>query len=367
MQIKSNGQDVKSSFDINVKSQQSGTVIQDSDYLSDSYIIEIAPKATKENKYIYGEKKTFKVRFTDDISKVIFKEGTAIQVGDTLTAQVFINIPNFGERSLEETGNEDKYENLTYKWYTEENGVEKQIAGETKRKYTVKQGDVGKSIKVEVAGDGVEVASAPRKSGGTLDVTGKKWDISFDGKAYETDTSKINIKILDKTQDDIDDSKVKVEAFINNDWKSIKDKFEVKSVVDKVYEVRLKDIDKIPGNRIRLTITGTRYDNTDMYIHRSLEGLEFKTSSLGQAKAKIEGSKLVIKDSNVTIRELLEKVGEVLELKISGVRPEFYDISGNLITVDKADDSFKNDMKLRVSSEISYPNEPPKEYTIKVQ
>ena len=367
MQIKSNGQDVKSNFDINVKSQQSGTVIQDLDYLSDSYIIEIAPKVTRENKYIYGEGKTFKVRFTDDIKNVKFKEGTAVQVGDTLTAQVFISIPNPGDYSLEETGNEDKYENLTYKWYTEENGVEKQVAGEIKRTYTVKQEDVGKSIKVEVAGDGVEVASAPRKSGGTLNVTGKKWDISFDGKAYETDTSKIKIKILDDTQAAIDDNKVKVEAFIGNNWVSIKGNFQEISAVDREYEVQLKDVDKIPGNRIRLTITGTRYDNADMYIHRSLEGLEFKTSSLGGVKAKIEGSKLVIKDSNVTIKDLLEKVGEVLELKISGVRPEFYDISGKLITVDKANEHFENGMKLKVSSEISYPNAQPKEYTIEVQ
>ncbi|MGP1411436.1 MAG: S-layer homology domain-containing protein [Peptoanaerobacter stomatis] len=367
LQIISKGQDVKKDFDINVKTS-SEISVQDSSALSESYIIEITPKAINGNKYIYGEGKALKVNFTDEIDSVKFKEGTAIQVGDTLTAQVFIKFNGFQEsQSLEGIGSEYKYENLKYKWYTEENGTKNEIIGEKTRKYTVKQKDIGKSIKVEVTGDGVEVANTTKESGGTLNVTEKKIDISVDGKAYEIDTSKINIKILDKDQVAIDDSKIKVEVYIGGKWESIKDKVVVKSADNKEYEVQLKNITQISGNTVRLTIDGTNCVNKNIYIHRSLEGVEFNSSFAGLAKAKIEGSKLVIKDSSVTIKNLFKIIGERLELKISGVRAELYDSSGYLITEDKADDYFKTGMKLRVSSETAYPNTQPKEYVVTVE
>lgn len=370
LEILSEGKDIKDDFDIELL-LSNGRPLYLQNYIFQECYAYFVPK-TREGRYIYGTKR-FDFNIIDVIEDLRFKEGKVVQVGDPLTAEVFIKVPNRGNVRLEELFYTESYENLIFRWYREENGIEEEISGASGRRYIIKDEDVGKTIRVEVRGDGESVSSDVRSSEGINISKEKILDISIDGKAYEEDTTKIKIKIFDKDIPAIDDSMVKAEASISGLLKNVKDEFKVISAENKEYELRLKDVDKMYGNTIRLSIAGTRYNDTETYIHRDLEGVEatgpsysYGNTPPGEAHAKIKGSQLVI-DGITSVADIVKQISFQMHLRINDINLEVYDVAGNLMTEDRFGETFKDGMKLKVSSKETYPNGEYKEYTVVIE
>lgn len=359
IKIMSENQDVTDSFDISVK--ESTKNVDKHRHLNDDFYISIRPKAAFSHIYKEG---IYFIKIKENIDSVSFsKTGVAPQVGDKLTAKILVEFLPGGKKSLEDISADYKYDNVTYRWYRVDNdGNEQEIAGENQRTYIVKEEDKGKSLSVKVKGDGKYVATREVKSGGTLKVIDKKFDISQDGEAYKKDTTKLKIKVLDNTS--LTNSDIKIEGwFGNHPWKDIKKEFKIISAPNKEYEVELKDIDKLDGNQIKLTIKNSNYQEEVMPVHRKLNIGEIKN---GGIFGKMVGNEIqdvpqgaVLKDFSaaLTIHSPLRKMLTTPYVTVYGK-------DGRLI--ENPDKLLENGMKIRIRGNL-YEQNTYSEYTIKLK
>ena len=360
IKIMSENQDVTNSFNISVK--ESGQDVDKNSHLNDGFYISVEPKAAFS--HIYKKSVEYHITIKENIDSVSFsKTGVAPQVGDKLTAKILVEFLPDGKKSLEDISADYKYDNVTYRWYRVDNdGNEQEIAGENQRTYIVKEEDKGKSLSVKVKGDGKYVATREVKSGGTLKVIDKKFDISQDGEAYKKDTTKLKIKVLDNTS--LTDSDIKIEGwFGNHPWKDIKKEFKIISAPNKEYEVELKDIDKLDGNQIKLTIKNSNYQEEVMPVHRKLNIGEIKN---GGIFGKMVGNEIqdvpqgaVLKDFSaaLTIHSPLRKMLTTPYVTV-------YSEDGRLI--ENPHKRLENGMKIRIRGNL-YEQNTYSEYTIKLK
>lgn len=360
IKIMSENQDVTNSFNISVK--ESGQNVDKNSHLNDGFYISVEPKAAFS--HIYKKSVEYHITIKENIDSVSFsKTGVAPQVGDKLTAKILVEFLPGGKKSLEDISADYKYDNVTYRWYRVDNdGNEQEIAGENQRTYIVKEEDKGKSLSVKVKGDGKYVATREVKSGGTLKVIDKKFDISQDGEAYKKDTTKLKIKVLDNTS--LTDSDIKIEAWMKDyTWKDIKKEFKIISAPNKEYEVELKDIDKLDGNQIKLTIKNSNYQEEVMPVHRKLNIGEIKN---GGIFGKMVGNEIqdvpqgaVLKDFSaaLTIHSPLRKMLTTPYVTV-------YSKDGRLI--ENPDKLLENGMKIRIHGDL-YDKNTYAEYTIKLK
>ncbi|EJU24481.1 SLH domain protein [Peptoanaerobacter stomatis] len=360
IKIMSENQDVTNSFNISVK--ESGQDVDKNSHLNDGFYISVEPKAAFS--HIYKKSVEYHITIKENIDSVSFsKTGVAPQVGDKLTAKILVEFLPDGKKSLEDISADYKYDNVTYRWYRVDNdGNEQEIAGENQRTYIVKEEDKGKSLSVKVKGDGKYVATREVKSGGTLKVIDKKFDISQDGEAYKKDTTKLKIKVLDNTS--LTDSDIKIEGwFGNHPWKDIKKEFKIISAPNKEYEVELKDIDKLDGNQIKLTIKNSNYQEEVMPVHRKLNIGEIKN---GGIFGKMVGNEIqdvpqgaVLKDFSaaLTIHSPLRKMLTTPYVTVYGK-------DGRLI--ENPHKRLENGMKIRIRGNL-YEQNTYSEYTIKLK
>lgn len=360
IKIMSENQDVTNSFNISVK--ESGQNVDKNSHLNDGFYISVEPKAAFS--HIYKKSVEYHITIKENIDSVSFsKTGVAPQVGDKLTAKILVEFLPGGKKSLEDISADYKYDNVTYRWYRVDNdGNEQEIAGENQRTYIVKEEDKGKSLSVKVKGDGKYVANREVKSGGTLKVIDKKFDISQDGEAYKKDTTKLKIKVLDNTS--LTDSDIKIEGWMKDyTWKDIKKEFKIISAPNKEYEVELKDIDKLDGNQIKLTIKNSNYQEEVMPVHRKLNIGEIKN---GGIFGKMVGNEIqdvpqgaVLKDFSaaLTIHSPLRKMLTTPYVTV-------YSKDGRLI--ENPDKLLENGMKIRIHGDL-YDKNTYAEYTIKLK
>ncbi|EHL20097.1 hypothetical protein HMPREF9628_00908 [Peptoanaerobacter stomatis] len=360
IKIMSENQDVTNSFDISVK--ESGQNVDKNSHLNDGFYISVEPKAAFS--HIYKKSVEYHITIKENIDSVSFsKTGVAPQVGDKLTAKILVEFLPDGKKSLEDISADYKYDNVTYRWYRVDNdGNEQEIAGENQRTYIVKEEDKGKSLSVKVKGDGKYVANREVKSGGTLKVIDKKFDISQDGEAYKKDTTKLKIKVLDNTS--LTNSDIKIEGWMKDyTWKDIKKEFKIISAPNKEYEVELKDIDKLDGNQIKLTIKNSNYQEEVMPVHRKLNIGEIKN---GGIFGKMVGNEIqdvpqgaVLKDFSaaLTIHSPLRKMLTTPYVTVYGK-------DGRLI--ENPDKLLENGMKIRIHGDL-YDKNTYAEYTIKLK
>ncbi|WP_455089120.1 S-layer homology domain-containing protein [Peptoanaerobacter stomatis] len=360
IKIMSENQDVTNSFNISVK--ESGQNVDKNSHLNDGFYISVEPKAAFS--HIYKKSVEYHITIKENIDSVSFsKTGVAPQVGDKLTAKILVEFLPGGKKSLEDISADYKYDNVTYRWYRVDNdGNEQEIAGENQRTYIVKEEDKGKSLSVKVKGDGKYVATREVKSGGTLKVIDKKFDISQDGEAYKKDTTKLKIKVLDNTS--LTDSDIKIEGWMKDyTWKDIKKEFKIISAPNKEYEVELKDIDKLDGNQIKLTIKNSNYQEEVMPVHRKLNIGEIKN---GGIFGKMVGNEIqdvpqgaVLKDFSaaLTIHSPLRKMLTTPYVTV-------YSKDGRLI--ENPDKLLENGMKIRIHGDL-YDKNTYAEYTIKLK
>lgn len=360
IKIMSENQDVTNSFNISVK--ESGQNVDKNSHLNDGFYISVEPKAAFS--HIYKKSVEYHITIKENIDSVSFsKTGVAPQVGDKLTAKILVEFLPDGKKSLEDISADYKYDNVTYRWYRVDNdGNEQEIAGENQRTYIVKEEDKGKSLSVKVKGDGKYVATREVKSGGTLKVIDKKFDISQDGEAYKKDTTKLKIKVLDNTS--LTDSDIKIEGWMKDyTWKDIKKEFKIISTPNKEYEVELKDIDKLDGNQIKLTIKNSNYQEEVMPVHRKLNIGEIKN---GGIFGKMVGNEIqdvpqgaVLKDFSaaLTIHSPLRKMLTTPYVTVYGK-------DGRLI--ENPDKLLENGMKIRIHGDL-YDKNTYAEYTIKLK
>ena len=356
----SENQDVTNSFNISVK--ESGQNVDKNSHLNDGFYISVEPKAAFS--HIYKKSVEYHITIKENIDSVSFsKTGVAPQVGDKLTAKILVEFLPGGKKSLEDISADYKYDNVTYRWYRVDNdGNEQEIAGENQRTYIVKEEDKGKSLSVKVKGDGKYVANREVKSGGTLKVIDKKFDISQDGEAYKKDTTKLKIKVLDNTS--LTNSDIKIEGWMKDyTWKDIKKEFKIISAPNKEYEVELKDIDKLDGNQIKLTIKNSNYQEEVMPVHRKLNIGEIKN---GGIFGKMVGNEIqdvpqgaVLKDFSaaLTIHSPLRKMLTTPYVTVYGK-------DGRLI--ENPDKLLENGMKIRIHGDL-YDKNTYAEYTIKLK
>ena len=360
IKIMSENQDVTNSFNISVK--ESGQNVDKNSHLNDGFYISVEPKAAFS--HIYKKSVEYHITIKENIDSVSFsKTGVAPQVGDKLTAKILVEFLPGGKKSLEDISADYKYDNVTYRWYRVDNdGNEQEIAGENQRTYIVKEEDKGKSLSVKVKGDGKYVANREVKSGGTLKVIDKKFDISQDGEAYKKDTTKLKIKVLDNTS--LTNSDIKIEGWMKDyTWKDIKKEFKIISAPNKEYEVELKDIDKLDGNQIKLTIKNSNYQEEVMPVHRKLNIGEIKN---GGIFGKMVGNEIqdvpqgaVLKDFSaaLTIHSPLRKMLTTPYVTVYGK-------DGRLI--ENPDKLLENGMKIRIHGDL-YDKNTYAEYTIKLK
>jgi len=360
IKIMSENQDVTNSFNISVK--ESGQNVDKNSHLNDGFYISVEPKAAFS--HIYKKSVEYHITIKENIDSVSFsKTGVAPQVGDKLTAKILVEFLPGGKKSLEDISADYKYDNVTYRWYRVDNdGNEQEIASENQRTYIVKEEDKGKSLSVKVKGDGKYVANREVKSGGTLKVIDKKFDISQDGEAYKKDTTKLKIKVLDNTS--LTNSDIKIEGWMKDyTWKDIKKEFKIISAPNKEYEVELKDIDKLDGNQIKLTIKNSNYQEEVMPVHRKLNIGEIKN---GGIFGKMVGNEIqdvpqgaVLKDFSaaLTIHSPLRKMLTTPYVTVYGK-------DGRLI--ENPDKLLENGMKIRIHGDL-YDKNTYAEYTIKLK
>ncbi|MGP1489182.1 MAG: S-layer homology domain-containing protein, partial [Peptoanaerobacter stomatis] len=190
----------------------------------------------------------------------------------------------------------------------------------------------------------------------------KKFDISQDGEAYKKDTTKLKIRVLDNTS--LTDNDIEIKGWTkNNNWNNIKKEFKIISATNKEYEVDLKDIDKLYGNQIKLTIKNSNYQEEVIPVHRKLDIGEIKN---GGIFGKMVGNEIQDVPQGAVLKDFLEALIDHSTLRTTLTAPyvTVYSEDGRLI--ENPHKRLENGMKIRIRGNL-YEQNTYAEYTIKLK